>query len=42
MILTSNELEQINGGGWGLFAILAGIGAFLAGLVDGLLSSVSC
>lgn len=42
MILTENELTNITGGGWGVFAAIGAVAVFIAGLVDGLLRPLKC
>ncbi len=40
--LTKKELENINGGGYGLYLVISGIIVFVIGAVDGYLRPLKC
>ncbi len=44
MILNEDELKTVRGGGigFGIFAGIVGLGAFLIGVLDGIMRPLSC
>ena len=42
MNLSSNELKQITGGGYGIWAILGGLITFLISAVEGFINPIAC
>ena len=42
MYLNEKQLMQVSGGGYGLWAAIAGVIAFIIGIADGFLNPVKC
>ena len=42
MYLTKEELMQVNGGGYGIWAILGGLVTFLISAIEGFINPIEC
>ena len=42
MHLTNKELMQVNGGGYGMWAVLGGLITFIISAVEGFLNPIAC